>query len=167
MNITEYLDRRKGNLLGFLICAALMSYALYSQHIDGLEPCPLCVFQRMAVIGLGIVFLLAALHNPARIGARVYALLLFVVAALGVTVAARHLWLQSLPPEAVPACGPGLDYILDVFPLAEALRVVFQGSGECADIDWLFLGLSMPAWVLIAVLGLGSAGILGNLLIRR
>ncbi len=151
------------NLAGFVVCSGLMAYALYAQYQLFLEPCPLCVFQRMAVIGLGFFFLLAAIHNPGGWGSRVYALLIGVVAAAGSVVAGRHVWLQHLPPDQVPACGPGFDYIMESFPPAEALGLIFRGSGECADIDWLFIGLSMPSWILICVVGLGLFGIWTNL----
>lgn len=147
---------RIGNFLGAMACAGLMAYALYAQHVLGLEPCPLCIFQRVAVIALGLVFLLAAVHGPGRPGRRVYGVLLVGVAAAGAGVALRHLWLQSLPPERVPSCGPGLDYMLESFPFTEMLRTVLSGSGECAGIDWRFLGLAMPGWVLIALLALGA-----------
>jgi len=156
-------DARRGNLLGFMACLALMGYALYAQHILGLEPCPLCIFQRVAVILLGMVFLVAALHGPGRAGRSVYALLVFAAAAAGAGVAGRHLWLQSLPPERVPACGPGLDYMLEAFPFTEMLQTVLSGSGECAQVDWRFLGLAMPAWVLISIVLLGAYGIWNNL----
>ncbi|MBX3726948.1 MAG: disulfide bond formation protein B [Xanthomonadales bacterium] len=141
-------------LLGFLACAGLMAYALYAQHVLGLEPCPLCIFQRVAVIATGGVLLAAALHGPAAAGRWVYALLAATAAALGAGVAGRHVWLQSLPADQVPACGPGLDYMMEAFPLSQTLRMVFSGSGECAEVDWTFLGLSMPAWTLICFVGL-------------
>ena len=159
----EQLSRRRLNLAGFLACTGLMAYALYAEHFLLLEPCPLCIFQRVAVIVLGIVFLLAALHNPQGTGRIVYSVLLGVVAATGAAIAAWHIRLQNLPPDQVPSCGPGFDYILDSFPLGEALRLIFTGSGECAAIDWSFLGLSMPAWVLIAVAGIGAFGVWNNL----
>lgn len=155
-------SQRNVNLAGFLVCALMMAFALYSQHIGGLNPCPLCVFQRIAVIGLGLVFLAAAIHDPARLGKRIYAGIIVVIAAGGIAVAGRHLWLQSLPPDQVPTCGPPLDYILDAFPLAQALSMIFEGSGECAVVDWTFAGLSMPAWVLISLLFLGAAGTFNN-----
>lgn len=152
------------NAGGFLACAGMMAYALYAEHVLFMEPCPLCVFQRMAVIGLGIVFLLAALHAPSGKGGRyVYAGLIGVAAAAGIGVSGRHVWLQSLPPEEVPACGPGFGYIMDSFPLADALGMIFTGSGECATVDWSFLGLSMPAWVLICIGLLGAGGLYVNL----
>lgn len=135
-------------------CAALLAYAYYSQYALGYEPCPLCILQRLAVFATGLVFLIAALHGPRSAGQRAYGVAGFVFACAGAAVAARHLWLQNLPPDAVPDCGPGLAYMFDVFPAWEALRMVFAGSGECAEIDWTLLGLSMPGWVLICTLAL-------------
>jgi disulfide bond formation protein DsbB len=152
-------SRRALNALGFAVCAALVGYALYAQHVGGLQPCPLCVFQRIALIALGLVLLAAAVHAPGARGARLYGVLAGVCALAGIAVAGRHLWLQSLPPEAVPACGPGLGYLLDTFPLAEALKQVFSGSGECAVVDWTFLGLSMPGWLLVWFIALGAAAV--------
>ena len=153
------------NLLGFLACSGMMGYALYAEYQLYMEPCPLCVFQRMAVIGLGIFFLLAALHNPSgKTGRAVYGGGMLVAALAGIGVAGRHVWLQSLPPEKVPACGPGFGYIIDSFPLSDALAMIFTGSGECATVDWSFLGLSMPAWVLISVTVLGAVGVWNNAL---
>lgn len=144
-----------------------MAYALYLQHGMGLEPCPLCVFQRIAVIALGIAFALTALHDPGRIGARVYGLLIALVAVGGGVVAGRHVWLQSLPADRVPECGAGLDYMREVFPLTEVLRQVFTGSGECAEVVWSFLGLSMPAWVLVWMIALGLGGLAANFVLPR
>lgn len=157
------LNKRLLNLLGFAACVGLMAYALFAQYQLGLEPCPLCVFQRVGVIALGVVFLVAGLHDPGVIGARIYAALLALAAAAGAGVAGRHVWLQNLPPDQVPACGPGLDFMLDTFPLVEVFSTVLSGSGECAQIIWSFLGLSMPAWVLISVAVLGVYGIVANL----
>ena len=151
------------NLAGFATCAGLMGFALYAQHVLLLDPCPLCVFQRIAVILMGLIFLIAALHSPARAGSIVYAVLLGTAAMGGAIVAARHAWLQQLPPDQVPSCGPGLDYMLETFPLSETLKMVFTGSGECASTVWQFLGLSMPAWVLIWLVVLAGVGIWNNL----
>ncbi|MCK9489231.1 MAG: disulfide bond formation protein B [Xanthomonadales bacterium] len=152
--------------LGFLACVGLMAYALYAQHGLGLEPCPLCIFQRVSVIATGVVFLLAALHGPAGAGRWLYAGLAALSASIGAGIAGRHVWLQSLAPEDVPACGPGLDYMLEAFPLQQVLRRVFSGSGECAQIDWTFLGLSMPAWTLICFIGLALSALAIPLLSR-
>jgi len=154
---------RQLNLAGFLACLGLMAYALYAENYMLLTPCPLCVFQRMAVIALGIIFLAATLHNPNGWGRRAYAVLMLLAAGGGIAVASRHVWLQSLPPDQVPSCGAGYDYIMETLPLGDALRAIFTGSGECATVDWQLLGLSMPAWVLVSVTIVGSAGIWNNL----
>lgn len=159
MNASQLPSRRALNLLGFSVCAALMGFALYAQHGLGLEPCPLCIFQRIALIALGLVLLAATLHGPGPIGGRFYGILAGLCALGGAIVAGRHVWLQSLPPDKVPSCGPGLDYLLDTFPLAEALKQVFSGSGECAKVDWTFLGQSMPVWVLACFVVLGVAAV--------
>lgn len=156
------LNSRHGNVIGFVACAGLIGYALYAQHVLGLEPCPLCILQRVAIAALGLVFGLAALHAPGPVGRRVYAGLLLVAATAGAGVAGRHVWLQNLPPERVPSCGPGLEYILEAFPLREALKMVLAGSGECASVEWRLLGLSMPAWVLIGAVLLGGFGVWNN-----
>lgn len=140
-----------------------MGFALFAQHVLLLDPCPLCVLQRVAVIGLGIVFLIAALHDPSGWGRRAYAASLAVIAAAGAGVAGWHFRLQNLPHDEVPACGPGLDYMLENFPLGDAMKMVFKGSGECADVVWQLLGISMPGWVFIAIAGLGVAGVWNNL----
>lgn len=149
-------DRRSGNFLGFLLCAGLLAYALYSQYSLGLEPCPLCIFQRMAVMAIGIVFLLAALHHPRHKGALIYGVLGLVAALIGVLIASRHVWIQAQPPGTVAACGATLDYMLDILPLTTVITKVLTGSGECAAINWTWLGLSMPWWVLFACVGLGT-----------
>lgn len=159
----EIPSRRILNSAGFAICCGLMGFALFAQHVLLLDPCPLCVLQRVAVISLGVLFLLAALHDPAGSGRIVYAVLLGIAALGGVGIAGWHARLQRLPADEVPACGPGLDYMLDNFPIADALKMVFSGSGECAEIVWQFLGLSMPAWVLVWMFGLGSAAVWNNL----
>ena len=150
------ISRRSGNALGFLVCAGLMAYALYAEHVLGLAPCPLCIFQRIAVIAVGIIFLLAALHNPDRAGARIYGALIAAGALAGIGIAARHIWIQAQPPGTVAACGADLGYLMEVMPLTEVLTKVFTGSGECGVIDWRFLGLSMPWWVAISLSVLGA-----------
>jgi disulfide bond formation protein DsbB len=155
--------RRSFNLLGFACCVGLMAYALYAEHVLMLTPCPLCILQRLAVISLGIVFLVAALHGPGGAGRYVYAVLLLLATLGGAGVAGWHVWLQNLPADQVPTCGPGLDYMLESFPLADVLKMIFSGSGECASIDWQFLGLSMPAWVLIDIVIVGGFGVWNNL----
>lgn len=136
-------------LLGFLACAGLLAYAFYVQLLDGLEPCPLCIFQRVAFAALGLVFLVGGWLAPQGPGGRrAYGVLSVLAAGVGIAIAGRHVWLQSLPPDQVPTCGPGLDYMLDAMPISSVIRKVLTGSGECANVDWTFLGLSMPAWTL-------------------
>ena len=151
-----------------LICLAMLAYALFLQYQRGLEPCPLCIFQRIAVIGLAVGFALAALIADGwRVLRGIVSVLLGLVAVAGAGVAIRHLYIQSLPPGRVPSCGATLDYMWDVFPAMEVLRKVLTGSGECARIDWTFLGLSMPGWVLIVMVVLGTAGVVVNWPARR
>ena len=157
------MTSRQGNLLGFAACAGLLAYAYYAQVVLHLEPCPLCIFQRVGVFALGIVFLIAAAHDPVGWGRRVYALLLAAAALSTIGVAVRHLYIQSLPEGSIPACGASLDFMLKVFSLSEVLVKVLTGSGECAKVTWSFLGLAMPAWVLIAALALGAYGLWINL----
>lgn len=154
--------RRLLNTAAFLFCAGLLAYAYYLQFHDDLDPCPLCIFQRVAFLVTGLLFLVAAVQAPGRTGRRIYAVLISLAGLTGAAIAGRHVWLQNLPPGQVPECGPGLDYMLEVFPLTDALKMVFTGSGECAEVSWTFLGLSMPAWALLSFLGLIAAGILVN-----
>lgn len=145
---------RLTNLGLFLAALVAMAFALYLEHGIGLTPCPLCIFQRLAMIALGLVALVAFLHGPGRTGVRVYAGLTALAAVAGVAVAGRHVWLQHLPPDQVPACGPDLSYMLEVFPLRDVLSMVLTGSGECAKIDWTLLNISLPGWTLAVFLGL-------------
>jgi protein dithiol:quinone oxidoreductase len=149
------MNTRYGYIAGTAICAGLLAFGLYLQHVDGQEPCPLCIFQRVAFIALGAVFLVAAIHGPGRIGAIVYAVLGGISAVAGAGLAARHVWLQSLPADQVPACGPGLAYMMEQFPLMRMLQSVLSGSGECAEADWRFLGLTIAGWSLLWFVVLG------------
>lgn len=160
MNLSSLLSPRPLNLLGFAACTGLMIAALVLQYVEGLEPCPLCILQRVAVMLLGAVFLLAALHNPGTPGRRVYAAAALLIAAAGAGIAGRHVWLQQLPPDEVPPCGPGMDYILDTFPLGKALGIILRGSGDCASVDWSWLGLTIPGWTLVAFLGFCALALL-------
>lgn len=154
----QRLGLRHWGLAGLAVCALMMLVALGLEHIAGLEPCPLCIFQRVAVLAAAAVFLVAAIHNPrGRVGAVVYGGLSLAAVIGGIAVAWRHLWLQSLPPDQVPSCGPGLDYMMDVLPLRDVMAMVFSGSGECAEIDFLLMGISLPGWTLIGFLVLALA----------
>jgi disulfide bond formation protein DsbB len=155
--------RRLFDVALLLMCLAMLAYALFLQYRRGLDPCPLCIFQRIAVIGLAVSFALAALMADGwRVLRSMVSVLLGLVAVSGASVAIRHLYIQSLPPGRVPSCGATLDYMWDVFPVMDVLRKVLTGSGECARIDWTLLGLSMPGWVLIVMVVLGTAGVAVN-----
>jgi disulfide bond formation protein DsbB len=150
-------------LLGFAACVALVGFAIFSQFQWGLQPCPLCIFQRIAFAALALVLLVAGLHAPrGATGRGVYGVLALVPALAGVGIAARHVWLTHLPADQVPACGPPLSFMMEANPVTDVIRQVLTGSGECAKVDWTFLGLSMPAWsllwfVLLSLLVLAAA----------
>lgn len=150
------LSPRSWFFIGFLACAALLAAAAYFQFIEGLEPCPLCISQRLAVFLAGLCFLAAALHNPGPAGIKRYAVGGAFIALAGAGISLRHVWLQHLPPDQVPECGPGLAYVFENFPLSETLKLMLNGSGDCAEVSWTFLALSMPAWTLIAFLLLAA-----------
>lgn len=156
--------RRIAYLLGALVCAGLMGWALWLQYGLDLEPCPLCVFQRIAVITTGVVFVIAAFHNPGRVGAMFYAALTVIVSGTGAALAAWHVWIQAQPKGAVPVCGMGLNYMLETMPLSDVIGKVLKGSGECAEQGWLFMGLAIPSWTFVFFIAMIAAAIA---LIRR
>ena len=149
MNLLNvFPTRRSAYLSGFLICAALIAYAFYLQYVQMLEPCPMCWFQRVAVVALGLVFLVGALMNPGRPGAKVLAWLALLTGGSGAALAARHLYIQSLPADALPSCGMGITYMLEAFPFMDVISRALKGSVECNKID-LILGMPIPAWTLL------------------
>lgn len=158
-------NARISNAMLALLALVAMLVALYLQHYQGLDPCPLCVFQRVAVISVGVVALIAAVHGPQAWGQRIYAGLMALSAFAGVVVAGRHVWLQHLPADQVPSCGPGLDFWIAALPWQQVVQQVFQGSGECAKVDWTLLGLSLPMWTLMLFVGLLLAAMVQ--LVRR
>ncbi|MBS3963061.1 MAG: disulfide bond formation protein B [Methylomonas sp.] len=133
--------------IGFLGCVGLLAFGAYLQFAEELEPCPLCISQRLAILATGLILLIGAAHNRA---VKAYAFSAAVMALVGASLSARHVWLQHLPPDQVPECSPGLDYVFQHFPLADALRLMLTGTGECAQIDGVFLGMGIPAWTLVA-----------------
>ncbi len=135
------------------LCAASIAVAyFFMQQYLGLAPCPLCMTQRAFVVLLAAFALLGALHNPGQTGRRIYAGLCVLAGLGGAAVAGRHVWLQHLPPEEVPACGPSLEYMLDTLPFAETLQIVLMGDGNCAETMWTFMGLSIPDQTLLLFL---------------
>ncbi len=155
-------QRRWLNLAGAGSVVGLIAYALFAQYVLDLDACPLCILQRVAFVAAGLVFLVAAVHNPVGNSARVYAGLGVVMAGTGAGIAGWHVYIQNLPADQVPSCGPGLDYLLDAFGPFEALEKVFTGSGECAEVNWSFLWLSMPAWGLVWFILLGGLAVVAN-----
>lgn len=147
-------------LTGVLAIAGLLGAALYLQYMLRQDPCPLCMVQRVIFVALLALFALAALHNPRRTGARIYGTLIGLLALGGVAVASRHIWIQHLPKDEVPACGPGLNYMLENFPMAEVWQELLHGSGECAARGWTFLALGIPEWSLIWYVLLGAWAVL-------
>ncbi|RQW21589.1 disulfide bond formation protein B [Rhodobacteraceae bacterium CH30] len=125
-------------------CAGAMKFALFAQYHLGLEPCPMCILQRLAVIATGLLALAACMHNPGRTGYRIWAILSATTLAAGFGVAARQVWMQHLPADQVPACGPGLEYMMETMPMWNVLSKILSGSGECASIDWTLLGFTLP-----------------------
>lgn len=147
-------------LAGFLGCVALIGYAIYTQLYQGLEPCPLCIFQRIAYAALALVFLLGGLHAPRSPGGRgFYGVLVLAAAAVGIGIAGRHVWLQTLPKDLMPSCGPPLSFMRETMGSLDVVRKVLTGTGNCGDIDWTLLGLSMPVWSLIGFVLLAAWGV--------
>ncbi|MDD3885058.1 MAG: disulfide bond formation protein B [Gallionella sp.] len=151
---------RLAYLAGAFFAVGLMAFGLYLQYVEHQDPCPLCMVQRVIFIGILIVFALAAVQHPHRLGQHIYALLISALSLFGVAVAARHIWIQNLPKDQVPACGPGLDYMLETMPMSSVLKELMHGSGECAEKGWTFLTLGIPEWSLFCYLALGSWAIL-------
>ncbi len=144
---------------GFAVCAGLMAAALYFQYVEHLEPCPLCILQRLAVIGAGLILLIGGLHNPGTWGRRLYGALTVFAAGAGAGVAGRHVWIQHLPFDQQPGCSYEFGYMLETFPLAKTLKLVLEGTGDCAKVTWTFLDLSMPAWTFIFFIGFVALGL--------
>jgi disulfide bond formation protein DsbB len=149
-------------LAGFVVCMALLAYAYFVQFQLGIEPCPLCIFQRLAFIAMGLVFLVGAIHAPRASGRRLYGLLVFVGAAFGVGIAAYHLWVQHLGPDPMAGCTPGWNYMVENYSLkyawSKTIEHAFTGHADCGEVNWTFLGLAMPFWTLVcyALIGAGA-----------
>lgn len=145
---------RTVNLLIFLATLGLMGVALFMQHVWGLTPCYLCIVQRVFVILTGLIALAAFIHNPGPIGLRIYGTTTCISALTGAGFSIRQLWLQSLPEDLVPACGPPADYLFDALPLLEVVPMLLRGDGNCAEVQWSLFGISIPGYTLIAFIGL-------------
>lgn len=137
----------------FLFIAGIIGFALYLQYFQAIAPCPLCMLQRIMFILIGIVALIAYLHNPMIFGFRKYAIVSALLAAGGIALAARHIWLESLPPSLAPACGPSLDIMLQYLPLFEVIKTAIMGTGDCAKVAWSLFGLSIADWSMLCFVG--------------
>ena len=147
----KYLSVQITNLYAFLVCLGLFGAAFYLQFAQGLEPCPLCIIQRVVLAIIGLLFFTALFCK--RWLSLINHMLLLMIGLLGSGVAARQVWLQHLPADQVPTCGPGLSYMLENIPLTQTIKLVFTGSGECAKVQWQFLGLSIPEWTFLFFVG--------------
>ncbi len=155
----QVISNRWLYLAGALIAGGLIGFALYLQYVEHQDPCPLCMVQRVVYIAISVVFALAALPGPKQVGEKIYAALIVLLSLTGVAVASRHIWIQNLPKDQVPACGPGLDYMLETLPMGTVIQKLIHGSGECAEKGWTFLTLGIPEWSLLCYLALGALSI--------
>lgn len=156
----KFFRSRAGYFLGSVASFGLVGVALYLQVRNNLDPCPLCISQRIAFMALGVAFLLAALHNPQGLWRKLHGLLQLAAVATGATIASRHIWIQAHPGQIMSECGVGFDYMIQQFPLSKAVRLIFQGTGECSVIDWTLFGITIPQLSLIAFVGFGAYAVL-------
>jgi disulfide bond formation protein DsbB len=146
-------------LLIFLACIGLLASAYYFEYVMYLDPCPLCMMQRIAVLLVGLVGLSGFILSGNRVKQIIHSGLLMLSSVFGMFLAGRHIWIQNLPADQVPTCGPSLEYMVDTLPWAEVISIMLQGNGNCADLQWSFLGLSMPEWVMVWFIGFMLAGV--------
>ena len=158
------LSNRQFFALVFLSCVGLLASAYYFEYVMFLDPCPLCMMQRIGVLLVGLVALSGAIFYRKKVSQLIHSGLMLAPSLFGLSVAGRHVWIQSLPPDQVPTCGPSLEYMVETLPWSEVLTIMLRGNGNCADLQWSFLGLSMPQWV--AVWFVGYAVLAGFLLWR-
>lgn len=152
-------SRRTPFFLIAVACVGLLGFGFYLQFQTGLEPCPLCIFQRFCFMAITVLALVAGAHGARHRGAAVYCILIFVVAAIGAGIAGRQVWLQHLPEDQIPECGPGLDFLMEMYSATETIRTVLRGTGDCAKVDWTLLGLSIAEWSLLCFGGLCIAAL--------
>jgi disulfide bond formation protein DsbB len=143
----------------FLTCSVLLISAIYIEPFSSMDPCPMCMMQRAIFALIGVTALIAAIQNPVKLGQTIYGSLVSLISLGGAAVASRQIWLQSLPEDQVPACGPGIDYMLEVFPLLEVIEMSLRGTGDCAKVQWTFMNISIPGWSLLAFIGFTVIGL--------
>lgn len=152
--LKNFLGSRAAYFAGFAVSFGLVGLALFLQVQYELDPCPLCISQRIAFMAVGVLFLAAALHHPAALGRKIYGALQLIAAMVGGGIALRHMWIQANPDKVMAECGAGFDYIIESFPLRRALELIFKGTGECSSIDWTLLGFTIPQQALMAFVGI-------------
>ncbi|MEZ5495745.1 MAG: disulfide bond formation protein B [Gammaproteobacteria bacterium] len=141
------------SFLAFFTTVLMLSYAYYEQYVNGLNPCPLCLVQRFIILIIGVLFLITFIFNPQKRMKTISGIVITLISLTGAFVSAWHVRMQHLPPDEIPDCGPGLEYMVQNFPIGTIFKNLFTGSGQCAEIDWQFLGLSMPAWTFVCFVG--------------
>ncbi|MFK8027890.1 MAG: disulfide bond formation protein B [Gammaproteobacteria bacterium] len=132
-----------------IVIASMLFALYYLEAVLFLEPCPLCMVDRGILVAIAVICFIAFLHNSGGIMRWIYSSMASLFALVGIGVAARHIWLQGLPPDQVPECGPDLSYMLDVFPLGDVIKRIFTGSGQCAEVSWTFIGMTIPQQTLL------------------
>jgi disulfide bond formation protein DsbB len=151
--MTLPISYKQTNAILFLSPTLLLAFGYYLQFVDGLEPCPLCMTQRICFYLIGICAFIALFNKSSTLYKNITSIAGSFFAIVGLSVAGRQLWLQHLPEDQIPACGPDFNYIIDSFPILEAVEIMFKGNGNCAEVVWQFLGLSIPGWAFLAFLG--------------
>ncbi|MDY0251060.1 MAG: disulfide bond formation protein B [Pseudomonas sp.] len=141
-------------LLALLGCIGLLAVALYLEHVVGLVPCPLCHVQRAAVLMFAVICLLATMHNPARTGQRIYAILAALAASFGIATAGRQIWLQGLPEDQLPSCLPPFEFMLEAFPIQEIISKMLHGTADCAEINWTFLSFNLAELSMVSFIAM-------------
>ncbi len=145
----NFMNPRLIHLTFFVICSCLLGYGYYLQYVEYLEPCPLCMVQRVAFLAIALTALISAIHGPQFLGIRIYSGLLVFFSTFGGAIASRQIWLQHLPKDQIPECGPGLSFMLETAPFLDVVKTLIIGTGDCAEVVWTFLGFSIPEWALV------------------
>ena len=148
-------------LTGFFTCVALLASAYYFQFTLELEPCPLCIMQRVVTLMVAVGCLAGFFLIEKPVGLLIASSWTLLSSFFGIYLAHHHNWLQNLPADQVPSCGPSLEYMLDAFPIMEVITVLLRGNGNCAEVSWSFAGISMPGWLLVFFIGFAIASAYG------
>ena len=145
----------------------LLGFGYYLEFVEGLEPCPMCMMQRLAFFAVGLIALIASIHGAKGAIRRLYGFFLAAFAGGGAAIATRQIWLQRLPPSEVPECGPGWNYMVEMYPLGQVIKDALIGTGDCAEVSWTFLGRSIPEWSVLWFVLFAVVGVLQLLAIPR